>query len=43
VYKHLVDILSFPGADAQEEVVAALYNLAEVNMDYRLRLANERW
>lgn len=43
VYKRLVDLLSFPGADAQAAAVAALYNLAEVNMDCRLRLANERW
>lgn len=43
VYKRLVDLLSFPGADAQAAAVAALYNLAEVNMDCRLRLASERW
>eukprot|EP01018_Ginkgo_biloba_P001227 Gb_12706 [translate_table: standard] len=43
VYKRLVDLLSLPGADAQAAAVAALYNLAEVNMDCRLRLANERW
>lgn len=43
VYKRLVDLLSMPGADAQAAAVAALYNFAEVNMDCRLRLANERW
>ena len=39
VYKCLFDFL---GADAQAAAVDALYNLAEVNMDCRLRLANER-
>eukprot|EP00252_Welwitschia_mirabilis_P022064 TRINITY_DN5848_c0_g1_i1.p1 TRINITY_DN5848_c0_g1~~TRINITY_DN5848_c0_g1_i1.p1 ORF type:complete len:483 (+),score=107.14 TRINITY_DN5848_c0_g1_i1:37-1449(+) len=43
IYRRLVDLLSFPGADAQAAAVAALYNLAEVNMDCRLKLANERW
>lgn len=43
IYKRLVDLLSMPGADAQAAAVAALYNFAEVNMDCRLRLANERW
>ncbi|KAH9300091.1 hypothetical protein KI387_011674, partial [Taxus chinensis] len=43
VYKRLVDLLSFLGADAQAAAVAALHNFAEVNMDCRLRLVNERW
>eukprot|EP00249_Psilotum_nudum_P006935 c20169_g1_i1 orf=230-1501(+) len=43
VYKRLVDLLSLPGAETQAAAVAALYNFAEVNMDCRLLLANERW
>ncbi|KAJ7528070.1 hypothetical protein O6H91_16G082300 [Diphasiastrum complanatum] len=43
VYKRLVDLLSSSGADSQAAAVAALYNFAEINMDCRLRLANERW
>ncbi|XP_057959281.1 armadillo repeat-containing protein LFR [Malania oleifera] len=43
IYKRLVDLLSFPAADAQAAAVGALYNLAEVNMDCRLKLASERW
>ncbi|KAL0423449.1 UNVERIFIED_CONTAM: Armadillo repeat-containing protein LFR, partial [Sesamum radiatum] len=43
IYKRLVDILSFPAGDAQAAAVGALYNLAEVNMDCRLKLASERW
>lgn len=35
--------MGLPGADAQAAAVAALYNFAEINMDCRLRLANERW
>ncbi|CAM6085119.1 unnamed protein product [Calypogeia fissa] len=43
IYKRLVDLMGLPGADAQAAAVAALYNFAEINMDCRLRLANERW
>lgn len=43
IYKRLVDIISFPAGDAQAAAVGALYNLAEVNMDCRLKLASERW
>ncbi|XP_052206350.1 armadillo repeat-containing protein LFR [Diospyros lotus] len=43
IYKRLVDILSFPAVDAQAAAIGALYNLAEVNMDCRLKLAGERW
>lgn len=43
IHKRLVDLLSFPGMDAQAAAVGALYNLAEVNVDCRLKLANERW
>lgn len=43
IYKRLVDLLSIPAVDAQAAAVGALYNLAEVNMDCRLRLASERW
>ncbi|KAK6146001.1 hypothetical protein DH2020_019870 [Rehmannia glutinosa] len=43
IYKRLVDIMSFPAGDAQAAAVSALYNLAEVNMDCRLKLASERW
>ncbi|XP_024517351.1 armadillo repeat-containing protein LFR isoform X1 [Selaginella moellendorffii] len=43
IYKRLVDILNFPASDSQAAAIAALYNFAEVNMDCRLRLANERW
>ncbi|GFY97756.1 ARM repeat superfamily protein [Actinidia rufa] len=43
IYKHLVHLLSFPAVDSQAAAVGALYNLAEVNMDCRLKLACERW
>lgn len=43
IYKRLVEILSFPAGDSQAAAVGALYNLAEVNMDCRLKLATERW
>ncbi|KAL3677054.1 hypothetical protein R1sor_027002 [Riccia sorocarpa] len=43
IYRRLVDLLGLPATDAQAAAVAALYNFAEINMDCRLRLANERW
>uniref|UniRef100_A0A5B7AQ30 Putative armadillo repeat-containing protein LFR n=1 Tax=Davidia involucrata TaxID=16924 RepID=A0A5B7AQ30_DAVIN len=43
IYKRLVDLLSLQGIEAQAAAVGALYNLAEVNMDCRLKLASERW
>lgn len=43
IHKRLVDLLSLPAVDAQAAAVGALYNLAEVNMDCRLKLASERW
>ncbi|KAL2930492.1 Armadillo repeat-containing protein LFR, partial [Bienertia sinuspersici] len=43
IYKRLVDLLSLPAVDTQAAAVGALYNLAEVNMDCRLKLASERW
>ncbi|KAL3626349.1 hypothetical protein CASFOL_029898 [Castilleja foliolosa] len=43
IYKRLVEMLSFPHSDAQAAAIGALYNLAEVNMDCRLKLATERW
>ncbi|BBN19319.1 hypothetical protein MPTK1_8g09650 [Marchantia polymorpha subsp. ruderalis] len=43
IYRRLVDLLGLPVSDAQAAAVAALYNFAEINMDCRLRLANERW
>ncbi|KAK3158343.1 hypothetical protein QOZ80_2AG0135890 [Eleusine coracana subsp. coracana] len=43
IYKRLVDLLSVPAYDAQAAAVSALYNVAEVNMDCRLKLAGERW
>ncbi|KAG9451895.1 hypothetical protein H6P81_004799 [Aristolochia fimbriata] len=43
IYKRLVDLMSLPAVDAQAAAVGALYNLAEVNMDCRLKLASERW
>ncbi|KAG0492888.1 hypothetical protein HPP92_006286 [Vanilla planifolia] len=43
IYKRLVDLLSIPAVDAQAAAVGALYNLVEVNMDCRLKLACERW
>ncbi|KNA06613.1 hypothetical protein SOVF_179340 isoform A [Spinacia oleracea] len=43
IYKRLVNILSLPAVDAQAAAVGALYNLVEVNMDCRLKLASERW
>ncbi|CAM0945458.1 unnamed protein product [Alopecurus aequalis] len=43
IYKRLVDLLSVQAFDAQAAAVSALYNVSEVNMDCRLRLASERW
>ncbi|XP_009767719.1 armadillo repeat-containing protein LFR [Nicotiana tabacum] len=43
IYKRLVDIMSLPPTDAQAAAVGALYNLTEINMDSRLKLASERW
>ncbi|KAL8128887.1 hypothetical protein V2J09_018042 [Rumex salicifolius] len=43
IYDRLIDLLSSPTADAQAAAVGALYNLAEVNMDIRAKLASERW
>ncbi|XP_013697855.1 armadillo repeat-containing protein LFR isoform X1 [Brassica napus] len=43
IHKRLVDLLSIPAVDAQAAAVGALYNLVEVNMDCRLKLASERW
>ncbi|CAN0857270.1 Armadillo repeat-containing protein LFR [Linum grandiflorum] len=43
IHKRLVDLLTIQAADAQAAAVGALYNLAEVNMDCRLKLASERW
>ncbi|KAL5542085.1 hypothetical protein UlMin_009795 [Ulmus minor] len=43
IHKRLVDLMSVPALDAQAAAVGALYNLAEVNMDCRLKLASERW
>ncbi|KAG8370307.1 hypothetical protein BUALT_Bualt14G0103300 [Buddleja alternifolia] len=43
IYKRLVEMMSFPDGDSQAAAVGALYNLAEVNMDCRLKLVNERW
>lgn len=43
IHKRLVDLMSLPAIDAQAAAVGALYNFSEVNMDCRLKLANERW
>ncbi|KAE8718362.1 Armadillo repeat-containing protein LFR [Hibiscus syriacus] len=43
MYKRLVDILSLQAFDAQAAAIGALYNLVDVNMDCRLKLASERW
>uniref|UniRef100_A0A7N0UE11 SWI/SNF-like complex subunit BAF250 C-terminal domain-containing protein n=2 Tax=Kalanchoe fedtschenkoi TaxID=63787 RepID=A0A7N0UE11_KALFE len=43
IHKRLVDLLTLPTMDAQAAAVGALYNLTEVNMDCRLKLASERW
>uniref|UniRef100_A0A453NZD4 Condensin complex subunit 1 C-terminal domain-containing protein n=1 Tax=Aegilops tauschii subsp. strangulata TaxID=200361 RepID=A0A453NZD4_AEGTS len=43
IYRRLVDLLSVPAFDAQAAAVSALYNVSEVNMDCRLKLASERW
>ncbi|XVF28742.1 hypothetical protein REPUB_Repub15cG0056400 [Reevesia pubescens] len=43
IYKRLVDLLSFQAFDAQAAAIGALYNLVDVNMDCRLKLASERW
>ncbi|XP_022760210.1 armadillo repeat-containing protein LFR-like [Durio zibethinus] len=43
MYKRLVDLLSLLAFDAQASAIGALYNLVDVNMDCRLKLASERW
>lgn len=43
IYKRLVDLLSFQTLEAQAAAIGALYNLVDVNMDCRLKLASERW
>ncbi|XP_051127893.1 armadillo repeat-containing protein LFR isoform X2 [Andrographis paniculata] len=43
IFKRLVELMSFQGSESQAAAVGALYNLAEVNMDCRLKLASERW
>ncbi|KAJ3696996.1 hypothetical protein LUZ61_000701 [Rhynchospora tenuis] len=43
IHKRLVDLMSLQAIDAQAAAVGALYNLTEVNMDCRLKLATERW
>ncbi len=43
IHKRLVDLMSIQALDAQAAAVGALYNLAEVNMDGRLKLASKRW
>ncbi|KAK4258044.1 hypothetical protein QN277_007554 [Acacia crassicarpa] len=43
INKRLIDLISQPALDAQAAAVGALYNLAEVNMDCRLKIASERW
>ncbi|PHT38947.1 Armadillo repeat-containing protein LFR [Capsicum baccatum] len=43
IYKRLVDIMSQPATDAQAAAIGALYNLSEINIDCRLKLASERW
>lgn len=43
INKRLVDIMSQPAIDAQAAAIGALYNLSEINMDCRLKLASERW
>lgn len=43
MYKRLVDLLSLPATEGQAAAVGALYNLSEVSMDCRLKLASERW
>ncbi|XP_051152907.1 armadillo repeat-containing protein LFR-like isoform X2 [Andrographis paniculata] len=43
MFKRLIDIMSYPAGDVQAAAIGALYNLVEVNMDCRLKLASERW
>ncbi|GLT78646.1 hypothetical protein SLA2020_501750 [Shorea laevis] len=43
IYKQLVDLLSLQTFEAQAAAIGALYNLVDVNMDCRLKLASERW
>ncbi|GAU41763.1 hypothetical protein TSUD_13640 [Trifolium subterraneum] len=43
IHKRLIDLISLPATDAQAAAIGALYNLAEVNMDCRLKIASERW
>ncbi|KAE8668068.1 Armadillo repeat-containing protein LFR [Hibiscus syriacus] len=43
MYKRAVDILSLQAFDAQAAAIGAIYNLVDVNMDCRLKIASERW
>lgn len=43
IHKRLVNLMSIQAFDAQAAAIGALYNLAEINMDCRLKLASERW
>ncbi|XP_020585311.1 armadillo repeat-containing protein LFR [Phalaenopsis equestris] len=43
ICKRLVDLLGVSAVDGQAAAVGALYNLVEVNIDCRLKLASERW
>ncbi|KAM7256067.1 hypothetical protein ACFE04_011808 [Oxalis oulophora] len=43
IHVRLVDLLSVQANDAQAAAIGALYNLVEVNVDCRLKLAGERW
>ncbi|CAA7012838.1 unnamed protein product [Microthlaspi erraticum] len=43
ILRRLVDLISIPAVDAQAAAVGAIYNLVEVNMDCKLKLASERW
>ncbi|KAI4368383.1 hypothetical protein MLD38_016945 [Melastoma candidum] len=43
IHKRLVDLISIPAYDAQAAAIGALDNLAELNVDCRLKLTHERW
>ncbi|KAI4373921.1 hypothetical protein MLD38_011979 [Melastoma candidum] len=43
IHKRLVDLITIPAYDTQAAAIGALYNLAELNVDCRLKLAQERW
>lgn len=42
IHKCLIDLIKLPTIDARAAAIGSLYNIDEVNMDYRLKIASER-